>query len=463
MTENLKIRQMWNKTTTIKNLKNCFENSVSGGSSVGRDGMRPGVFKADLSQKIRVLSRSVRQGKHRFSPYKQVLISKGAGKTPREISLPAVRDRVILRAMAEFLNEVDSRCSVELAQSAISRVIRALESRKYNYYIKLDIKNFYPSVNHSWLESRLCETLKYRKLVDFYMSAVRTPTAAMGESIDSRKILKGIPQGLAISNGLAELAMRHVDELFLENADIKLFRYVDDILILLKDDNITNTLSYLDIELSRAGLDRHRGEPGAQKFSSGEISSEFDFLGYKFSWPRVSVRKSSIVNVETSIIRIFTGYKYGLLKVEKSEISRIACERRLLWRLNLTISGCVFEGSRYGWLSYYSQIRHQQLLRHLDALVDRQLNKFNLSHLSPKKFTESYRFAASRKIDDTGFVPNFDVMDSAQRSSILEEGFFVDIAGEGADSAKISSIFDSKMRRVVAELEKDVQGDRGGY
>ena len=43
------------------------------------------------------------KGTYAFSKYKQKLISKGAGKAPREISIPTTRDRVALRALSDFL------------------------------------------------------------------------------------------------------------------------------------------------------------------------------------------------------------------------------------------------------------------------------------------------------------------------------------------------------------------------
>ena len=73
---------------------------------------------------------------------------------------------------------------------------------------------------------------------------------------------------------------------------------------------------------------------------SGKIGEPFSYLGYTFSGKSVSVRSNSIDKLKSSIAAIFTGYKHSKLKNVDF----------LLWRLNLRITGCVFEKTFKGLL-----------------------------------------------------------------------------------------------------------------
>src|SRR5690606_335181 len=121
-----------------------------------------------------------------------------------------------------------------LAQSKVAKVIAEIKGEQFNYFLKLDVKEFYPSVNHAWLEEVLQRKIPSRKLRTLLMSAVKTPSLFASESSKNKSNLRGIPQGLAVSNALAELSVAHLDEAMTQIDDTAYFRYVDDILVLMK-------------------------------------------------------------------------------------------------------------------------------------------------------------------------------------------------------------------------------------
>ena len=252
--------------------------------------------------------------------------------------------------------------------------------------------------------------------------------------------------------------MLHVDHTVRSNPDIAYFRYVDDILVLMTGDCSAQIWPQIRQSLALAGLTAHALGQDDSKSSMGLIREGFEFLGYAFSWPRVSVRAPSVRRLESSIARSFTRYKYALRGPARAIDWPTRCTEKLQWHLDLIISGCVFEGNRLGWLAYFSQTRHHQLLEHLDSLVAKQAVRHGVVGFTPKTFVASYRFAASKKVDSTGFVPNFDLYLPAQMRHVLNWIFFVDtrVINRMNDS-EVRVRFNKKIRGLVVELERDIQ------
>ena len=121
--------------------------------AIGRDRVDSKVFKGNLSLNIDSIYRKIHDGKYRFSSYKEKLILKGAGKNPRVISIPSIRDRIVLRAILDYLNSRISISKKILPQKIVSAIVNNIDS--YDSCIKLDIKGFYENINHDILVNLL--------------------------------------------------------------------------------------------------------------------------------------------------------------------------------------------------------------------------------------------------------------------------------------------------------------------
>ncbi|MCJ1702119.1 RNA-directed DNA polymerase [Rathayibacter festucae] len=443
---------------TKKELHDSWQHVKDGGSA-GRDGETPELFASHLDASIKKINRNLRANTYRFMPYAELLKSKGSGRAPRVISVPSVTDRVALRAMAAFLRGVHAeQTSTRLPQDLVAALIRQLEARRWRYYIKLDIKNFYPTISHEFLEAVLQKTVRDKDIVGTYMSAIRTPTVARGAPRPRLNETRGVPQGLAISNGLAELSLEHLDR-FLRSSD-KFFalRFVDDILVLTHEDQADGIARRIRELAQLAKLEVHDDTSGEAKSSKGFIDDGFEFLGYKFEWPRVTVRRGSVEKIESRLTRSFTAYKYALKRNPGSEAWVGKCQTRLVWHLNLVITGFTLDQRRVGWLAYFSQIRNQQLLHHLDDIVSAKAKRFAVSDLGFKSFVQTYRIVSSRKEDSTKYVPDFDKYTGEEMRAVLVGVFNYDIAAWPPE--KVLEVFYRRIRKLSKELETDVPSYR---
>ncbi|GAA3090270.1 hypothetical protein GCM10020001_001670 [Nonomuraea salmonea] len=145
-------------------------------------------------------------GSYRFTGYREVLELKGAGRAPRVLSIPTARDRIVLRALADCLTALFPQTRGVIPHQRVLEVATAVAAGTYDSYIKLDIVNFYPSIVHSQIEQELRTKIRKKEILGAVLGAVRTPTVPSGQR-DRTPNERGVPQGLAISNILAELVM----------------------------------------------------------------------------------------------------------------------------------------------------------------------------------------------------------------------------------------------------------------
>ncbi|WIA97184.1 RNA-directed DNA polymerase [Curtobacterium sp. MCBA15_004] len=448
----------WQKAVTRARLLEAWTKIESGGGS-GRDGISPEQFAGVLKTEIRLINRRLRHFDYSFQPYVEVLKSKGAGKNPRVVSLPSVRDRIALRVKAVFLREVHPDASMRLPQDVVAALISQLEKDRWSHFVKLDVKEFYPSISHEFLRARLTQIFRNEKIVDLFISAVEAPTVARRAVRPRTSSTRGVPQGLAVSNGMAEAVMQLLDDHVAASPNVAGFRFVDDIVLLgeslaelrIVTGQIRQVAALADLEI--------HGDHNAEKSKSGSIADGFDFLGYSFEWPRISVRKGSISKLEGRIARSFTAYRYAVARNPKDESWQTICRNRLQWHLDLVISGFVLEGRRVGWLAYFSQIRNLKLLRRLDELVAQKAVRFGVGDMRFKSFVRVYRVVSSRRNDSSGYLPDFDVMPVEEMRIVLVD-IFNQPGAVRLSEDDVRARFKRRIKKLSRELESDVPSYR---
>ncbi len=144
------------------------------------------------------------------------------------------------------------------------------------YCLKLDIKKFYPSINHDILKSLLRLKIKDQDLLWL-----------LDEIIDSAE---GLPIGNYLSQYFANYFLTGFDHWIKENKRVKYyFRYADDIVILSDNKSYLHSLlfdikSYLSENLKLNVKDNYQVFPVSAR--------GIDFLGYKFYHTHILLRKS---------------------------------------------------------------------------------------------------------------------------------------------------------------------------
>lgn len=441
--------QAFNKRFNENSLTELFYEKVAGKQTVGRDYITSDLFSkimAGRGGEIDIILRKVHEGSYKFTTYKQLLISKGKGKNPRELCIPTVRDQLTLAALSKVLEDVyQADCMTPQPQTVVSQVISILRSGQYTHCIKGDLKTFYASIPHEKLMKRLRRRTRKKELLALIESAIQTPAASIGESAYSRRE-EGVPEGLSISNRLANIYATALDELYQPMLGIKYFRYVDDILIFCDKQFASAGEENLHQHADFAGLKLNEGKSGVIELAKEALS----YLGYLFDpCGKVTVRRSTVLQLERKL---------------DNELRRMRNNPYIdscLYHLNNRITGCrITEDGvnyeRYGWLHYYSRIDDVGLLCHFDSLIEKLIRRYALflPH-NPKKFKKAF-YEMKYKASTTNYIPTYDMrVPISEKREVLKQLFPMEKWDSFRDE-EIDRLYSRRIRKMASKLEKDV-------
>jgi retron-type reverse transcriptase len=163
---------------------------------------------------------------------------------------------------------------IHAAAKAVKRALNDVENTRY--CLKLDIKKFYPSVDHATLKSLLRKKLKDADLLWL-----------LDEIIDSTE---GLPIGNYLSQYFANFYLAYFDHWIKEDRKVRYyFRYADDLVILAPDKPYLHQL-LSDI---RIYLHDNLKLTVKQNYQIFPVESRgIDFVGYVFRHTHVLLRKS---------------------------------------------------------------------------------------------------------------------------------------------------------------------------
>lgn len=155
------------------------------------------------------------------------------------------------------------------------------------YCLKMDVKKFYPNIDHDVLKQLLRKKFKDNDLLSL-----------LDEIIDSTD---GLPIGNYLSQYLANFYLSYFDHWLKESKAVKYyFRYADDIVILSNDKSYLHALladikDYMTTELKLSIKENYQVFPVKAR--------GIDFVGYKFYHTHILLRKSIKQNFARMLVK----------------------------------------------------------------------------------------------------------------------------------------------------------------
>ncbi len=440
-------------------LKELYNDSLIDKRSIGVDSITNKKFLMNIDNEVGIIHRKVANGSYDFSFYKEKLILKGRDSNPRVISIPTNRDKLVLKVLHTFLKDAFYEDLVfATIHAKIKDIKNKINADSYDCFIKVDIKNFFPSINHEILQRFLHKNISDQVALNLIDMAIRQTTVSFDDR--NRKEYAntiGIPQGLSISSQLASIYLSHIDKKHAGAPSYHYYRFVDDILILCNEDESEEICNDITKDMQDIGLKLHEFGKNEQKSCYGRIKDGVQFLGYKFIGHRITVRESSVDKIYNGINRVFLNhYKYS---EEKSKEKRLDYFYK---RLNYKITGCVINKKQYGWLYFFSSINDKELFHKLDAHVKRACKRFKVPYdqTKIKEFSKAY-YELSR-METTNYIPS-DEREVEKLIRLLESITVMTRAdSEGSDTLKKmkqKSDLINKQQLEFADIIADIQGD----
>lgn len=247
-----------------------------------------------------------------YNTSEYVIFDKVEGGKLREIyKLPYFPDRICQWALLQVIEPILMKQLVRDTYSAIpgrgihlalGRLKNEIKNDKIGtqYCLKLDIKKYYPNINHQILKNIYRRIFKDKKLLWL-----------IDEIIDSTEVNKGIPIGNYMSQWSGNLYLSPFDHWIKEEKSVKYyFRYMDDIVILheskeylgeLKSEIDSYLKEYLDLDIK----DNWQVFPTAVR--------GIDFLGYRVFPDYILLRKSTVKNIKKRVKEINKHLKHNRL------------------------------------------------------------------------------------------------------------------------------------------------------
>ena len=259
-------------------------NTVKAKGSVGGiDGISILEFEKEKRREIPKLAEELKDGTWNPQPYMEIEVAKT--KNPeemRKLGMTAIRDKIVQHAIKSviepryekiFLGNSYGYRPGKGATKAIRRVLAECCKKQYKYVLRLDIDNFFDTLDHEVLQKQLIATGTEAEIVRLIMLCVKMGKVKK-KSLEWVENEYGTPQGAVLSPILSNLYLHSFDQ-FAISKSVPYVRYADDFLFLAEtkeqaEDILAKTEAYLKEKL-KLSLN--------QPSEIIELKDGFDFLG----------------------------------------------------------------------------------------------------------------------------------------------------------------------------------------
>ncbi len=259
---------------------------------------RPGIdkqsarqFSANLDSNLDYISRQLYEGTYGFSRLRVVFLPKPDSNTERVICIPTVRDRLVQRAIGEYITSkslfpIYNTYSFGFIKGrgphdAIDKVLNLRAD--YQWCLKTDIQSFFDKISRPRLKKQISKALRGSSIEEIVLKIVDCEVKSDSKNADKLRkqgIIagRGIRQGMPLSPLLANLALADFDKAIAERK-IEMVRYADDLVLFFKNkEDPIDAPQYLKLLLDTFELSIPKIGPGS-KTRIVSHSEPLEFLG----------------------------------------------------------------------------------------------------------------------------------------------------------------------------------------
>lgn len=240
------------------------------------------LFEKNLDSNLEQLHAELTKGTYQTSEYSIFMIYDPKERTVYRLPF---RDRVVHHAIMNVLEPIWTSVFVENTYACIKgRGIHAVTRHLHRdmrdvvgttYCLKLDIKKFYPSIDHDVMKSIVRKKIKDTRLLHLIDGIINSAP--------------GVPIGNYLSQFFANLYLAYFDHWLKEVKQVRYYyRYADDIVILSHD---KESLHCLFIEISTHLSERLKLQVKCNYQIFPVEARGIDFVGYVFYHTHTLMRK----------------------------------------------------------------------------------------------------------------------------------------------------------------------------
>ena len=449
---------------TLDESKECFEkifyNYITINSAKGVDNINYEGYRKNIEMNSETIARKIGNNTYKFSYLKEKLVLKGRGKEPREILIPTIRDKVLLKYIQLKLQEKFPIAIQKTPQFYINEFKVTAKNGNYNKLIKLDIEKFYNNINHNIIIGKLNEkNMGYiGTLVEQIIKKAGLSESELINKLSRNQLqdrLLGIPQGISISNILSFIYLSELDDFCKNRKNIKYIRYVDDIIIFYNDNDCISE-DVIKI-LGKLKLESNKSKEKPEDLNN---DMNINFLGYNYKYIYnkflgFSIRAENIYKFENSIVDMFIKFDRNK-NMSKGEFI-FTLNNKITGAISSRIDTDISKERRYGWLFFYSQVDDYSIFHRLDGLVQKRISKLVRKDIFEVDEIKSFRIAFNEiryNIKNTNYIFKPDSLDYSEKKKILIDTFKLN--RDYIQSEKdIDKFYYAYVYKKIKEYEKD--------
>jgi group II intron reverse transcriptase/maturase len=270
-------------------------------AAAGVDGVTWAEYGERLNDRLIDLQDRVHRGSYHPQPVRRVHIPKGDGTRP--LGIPALEDKIVQQAARMVLEPIYEAMFVGFSygfrpkrsqHDALDALAEGI-ARKVNWVFDADIRSFFDTIDHGWMQKFLEHRIGDTRMVRLIMKWMR---AGVMEEDGLREVHKGSPQGAIISPLLSNIYLHYAFDLWVcqwrkrhARGEVYVVRYADDLLMGFQHEQDARAMhASLAERLATFGLELHPGKTRVLEFGrfaradrerrgSGKPET-FDFLGF---------------------------------------------------------------------------------------------------------------------------------------------------------------------------------------
>jgi RNA-directed DNA polymerase len=227
---------------TVERLEAAYR-AIRPGAAPGVDGVTWRDYGRDLGENLRDLHARVHRGAYRARPSRRAYIPKADGRQ-RPLGVAALEDKILQRAVAEVLKAIYEEDFLGFsygfrpgrsAHDALDALAVGICDRRVNWVLDADIRDYFSSLDHSWLGKFLEHRIADRRVLRLIQKWLR---AGVIEDGTWTACDEGTPQGASISTLLANVYLHYVFDLWVHQwrrrharGGVIVVRYSDDFVV----------------------------------------------------------------------------------------------------------------------------------------------------------------------------------------------------------------------------------------
>lgn len=270
--------------------------------------------KSEAGVKVLKLYADLALNRYNPNKYTGFIVRKSNGK-PRTILAPSVRDRIVFTAILNkikpnfgFLNKhniLGSGTNERLKNP--KRIFNDIleKSKGYDYVLKVDIKNFFPSIEKDRLYDELSPVIDDSKMINLikicYSTEIYFTNKYYKPSFLNPLSNIGIPQGCAFSPLMANFYFYNIDA-WLKQTGYLSYRYLDDLLVYCRNHaHAERAFKKIKIMAEEKGLEVHALNSKSTKSYIKRMNYPYDYLGIEIEGSSLSISEKCFKKLLTTL------------------------------------------------------------------------------------------------------------------------------------------------------------------